>query len=587
MKKTRFMIIFVTLILALGLLTVSMVFAQGDHSYGAASVRNGQGAPDIEVDPASLNETLATNMMSTQVVTISNIGVSDLNWTIDEEAAQPLPEYVAGLYAPSAGAAPVDGVGVTTSGEGTSNILLGSMVRAWNSQNGPYFTIFDLDTPATLPNIAAFPGTGAFIGAGEFVNGLSYMVDGSNNVFEVDDAGTIQNQYTATAPPNGESYSGMALDPTDGMVYASSTSVASSSICVFNVTTGVATSCDPISGSPGHIALAIDGAGNAFGYDIVNDTFMQIDPNTGATSNVVALPFDANFGQGMGYDPATGLLYMLAFNNGAFQAELWTVNTSNPAAPVFSFIGVLGSSVPGGLNQLAWGGTDIGPGGCNPNDIPWLSVNPTNGTTAPSGDSPVDVTFDSTGMSPGTYTGDLCIGSNDPVDPVVRVPVTLDVAASAPSIVLTKTVGTDNSTCATTSVLAVGQPSTEVYYCYTIQNTGDVTFNTHDLFDDKLGQLLTGFPQVVTPGQTYSYYPVTATITNSVTNVATWTAYVDSATFATATATATVTEQPTAVSLDSFNGGSPIALPAMIGLLALLAFGALLLIRRFQADPRS
>jgi hypothetical protein len=159
---------------------------------------------------------------------------------------------------------------------------------------------------------------------------------------------------------------------------------------------------------------------------------------------------------------------------------------------------------------------------------------------------------------------------------------------SAPSIALTKTVGLDNSTCATSSVLSVGQPSTEVYYCYEVANTGDVTLTTHDLVDDKLGPILTGFPYDLGPGEDVFVYPVTAVITSAVTNVATWTAYINTATFVTATASATVTESPTGVSLDTFTGGSNvITLPAMISLLALLVFAALFIIRRTQAGSQT
>ena len=156
---------------------------------------------------------------------------------------------------------------------------------------------------------------------------------------------------------------------------------------------------------------------------------------------------------------------------------------------------------------------------------------------------------------------------------------------NAPSIALTKTVGLDNSTCATSNNLSVGQPSTEVYYCYHVVNTGDVTFTTHDLIDDKLGTILSGLPFVLGPGEDLFVYPVTAVITTAVTNVATWTAYIDTATFVAASASATVTEAPTGVSLNSFAGGSNfITLPAMIGLLSLLVFAASYIIRRLQAD---
>ncbi len=68
-----------------------------------------------------------------------------------------------------------------------------------------------------------------------------------------------------------------------------------------------------------------------------------------------------------------------------------------------------------------------------PADVPWLSEAPTSGTTAAGASTPVQVTFDSTGLAVGTYTANLCVTSNDPdAGPgngtaLVVVPVTLDV----------------------------------------------------------------------------------------------------------------------------------------------------------------
>lgn len=62
-----------------------------------------------------------------------------------------------------------------------------------------------------------------------------------------------------------------------------------------------------------------------------------------------------------------------------------------------------------------------------PDDIPWASVAPLNGVTTPGATTPVNVTFDSTGLAVGTYNGTLCVESNDPVTPLVQVPLTLTV----------------------------------------------------------------------------------------------------------------------------------------------------------------
>ena len=101
-------------------------------------------------------------------------------------------------------------------------------------------------------------------------------------------------------------------------------------------------------------------------------------------------------------------------------------------------------------------------------DIPWLSVSPDAGTTTPGADSDVAVTFDSTGLSIGVYTGTLCINSNDPGNPLVTVPVTLEVTPNY-------SVDVD---AAVTSL--TGEVGTVVTYTVEVHNTGDVT-DTYDL----------------------------------------------------------------------------------------------------------
>ena len=64
---------------------------------------------------------------------------------------------------------------------------------------------------------------------------------------------------------------------------------------------------------------------------------------------------------------------------------------------------------------------------CSPDNLPWLSVDPVSGTVPASGSEEVEVLFNSTALGSGEYTGTLCIESNDAVDPVVRVPITLTV----------------------------------------------------------------------------------------------------------------------------------------------------------------
>jgi hypothetical protein len=64
-----------------------------------------------------------------------------------------------------------------------------------------------------------------------------------------------------------------------------------------------------------------------------------------------------------------------------------------------------------------------------PEDIPWASVSPDNGSTGGGATDTVTVEFDSTGLLPDTYTGSLCVESNDPDEPLVVVPLEMNVEA--------------------------------------------------------------------------------------------------------------------------------------------------------------
>ena len=72
--------------------------------------------------------------------------------------------------------------------------------------------------------------------------------------------------------------------------------------------------------------------------------------------------------------------------------------------------------------------TPLGESSCGgPGEVTWLSATPLGGTLPPGESETVDVTFDSTGLAPGTYPASLCFESDDPVDPLVQVAVLLTV----------------------------------------------------------------------------------------------------------------------------------------------------------------
>jgi hypothetical protein len=104
-------------------------------------------------------------------------------------------------------------------------------------------------------------------------------------------------------------------------------------------------------------------------------------------------------------------------------------------------------------------------------------------------------------------------------------------------ISMEKTVGTDPAVCAVGDEIAVAS-GTDVTYCYTVFNTGDITLDFHTVDDDQLGNLLLDFPFSLSPGAG-AFFTATTNITETTTNTASWAAYT-SAVYGNASDTATV-----------------------------------------------
>ncbi len=121
---------------------------------------------------------------------------------------------------------------------------------------------------------------------------------------------------------------------------------------------------------------------------------------------------------------------------------------------------------------------------------------------------------------------------------------TVTVEAIAPSITLEKTVGVDPKTCSATDEIALPPGGGNVTYCYTVENTGNITLNLHDLSDSELGSVFSGLDYALSPGAS-AFLTQTVTITTDTVNTATWTAYNDAVIRAEATDSATVTVERT------------------------------------------
>jgi subtilisin-like proprotein convertase family protein len=120
--------------------------------------------------------------------------------------------------------------------------------------------------------------------------------------------------------------------------------------------------------------------------------------------------------------------------NGEAVGDLLFVGSNPDGQTAPTFLAAADCGVPDPLDTATIGFPGMmmvmnvtGTTGCNA-DLPWVSESSTSGTTAPFATTPVTVTFDSTGLTPGgIYVGSLCISSNDPDTPLVLVPLLLEV----------------------------------------------------------------------------------------------------------------------------------------------------------------
>lgn len=219
-----------------------------------------------------------------------------------------------------------------------------------------------------------------------------------------------------------DAFAGLAFDPTNGDLYASVSGASGGGITpdgIFLVdkATGGSTLVGQTGIGGGTPDIHFDSIGNLFGAkgggQVPNNAFISIDKMTGA-GTIVGLT---------GFESVSGLTFLpCAASAFALPSALdFTLEVGGNAMQSFDLYNFGGS----GCAELVWTLTeDDVPGG---GDCPWLSASPTAGTSPPGFSTPVDVSVDATGLTPGVYTCNLVIDSNDPDTPLT-VPVELTVS---------------------------------------------------------------------------------------------------------------------------------------------------------------
>jgi hypothetical protein len=173
------------------------------------------------------------------------------------------------------------------------------------------------------------------------------------------------------------------------------------------------------------VGIAVDPIGRMFGVDILGDRLFAIDKDTAEVAEVGPLGFNANGAVGFDFDDATGTLYLTSIDDNSGNANLYTIDTATGEASV------VGQLVNG--NQHTALAIASGAPCVPPTEVPWLSLNPSSGSIAPGDSDEVTVNMDASELTAGTYHANVCVGSSDPVRPLVAVPVTLTVTGGGPT----------------------------------------------------------------------------------------------------------------------------------------------------------
>ncbi len=400
--------------------------------------------PNIDVAPLSLSSNQATNTTTNQPLNIGNTGQAPLTWEIAETEPDAAPRS-----AIQAAPEPVFNVPASVSSKADCAAFEnypGREPLGWaefcgqpaeapaSSPLGPTSNGYSVDlrndriVRFALNNfpgqVLVGPQTGNLYGL-DFDSTATTLY--ALNDATIDQLGTVD---TATGvftsivdcpAPAAGTWTGLSIDPVTNIFYAST----AANLYTLDPATCSPTLIGPFGVTGGiMIDIAIGSAGVMYGHDIFTDSIYTIDTSTGAATLVGATGFAANFAQGLDFDNEDGTLYIwLYIGTGA--NRYGTVNLATGVVTPLATDNPLGE-FEGATQTL---------GTCVPSDYGWLSLTPITGTTAPAAATPVDVTFDSTGLPAGVYTGQLCIRSNDPDNGpgnetnLVVVPVTLTVTA--------------------------------------------------------------------------------------------------------------------------------------------------------------
>lgn len=201
---------------------------------------------------------------------------------------------------------------------------------------------FDMTAPTVMDTLMSFPLNNEFIGSMEQVDGFEdkfYVIGETPDLYiantttdEIQLVGSII--FDEPQQPGAE-ITGLAFNPFTGEYYMIDTF-------------GDLWHLDPVTLSATYInntgielpiAVAFDGTGVLYTYDIVTDLLFSIDHTTGVSTVIGYIGFNANYGQGMDFDPVTNTMYMAAYSTTATKPQLRSVDLTTGNTTLLGYMG--------------------------------------------------------------------------------------------------------------------------------------------------------------------------------------------------------------------------------------------------------
>ena len=339
--------------------------------------------PVIDVDPASLGFTVDEGASDSAALTIANIGGGTLDWAIQEgTTAQPSSSHMKSLATRRAG--PETAATLMRSGN-----VAGSLY-------GTTILLGDHDISQTADNAPGDEGVSCGV-AGTSTADNSWWRRFYFNEHPAVGASSNVTSVTITSGSTGP----------NGVPFTVNLYTLPHSTAVNTIPTGSLTLIGTATGT-------IDS-----GLAVVNVPVTGAIDDTVGKDLVVEWHTDGNAAGGQFFPGANASAETHPTFLSSVACGLASPTTASAIGfPDFHLVMVVSLTNGGG-----------GPTCQNPADVPWLSVSPAAGSLAGGASQDATVSVDATGVAAGSYSANLCVTSNDPVNPLVNVPVALTVEA--------------------------------------------------------------------------------------------------------------------------------------------------------------